>query len=356
MPNPYDEKSYPDAVFASMGMFIIDEIHFPNKPSQYNVIGGGGTFSILGSRMVLTKQNSLRAGWILDIGNDFPQQMLGVLQSWNTGVIMRYNSQRQCSRGWNMYGDNDLRSFKYLTPKLRIDVPDIIKHSNLLHSKSYHLLCSPERCTEILGKLRPLRPEEPVIVWEPIPDDCNPQTLPRCLNILKEVDILSPNAQEAAAFFGLEEPTDHLSIETIADRFLPYMTKNKNAGVVLRCGALGCFAVSRSGFREWFPAYHSDAAANDYKVIDPTGGGNTFIGALATAYVLSQGDWKVSCVAANIASGAAIEQIGMPELEDDTWNGTSFPDRVRVYLDRHPELSAGADQILDKLGTQGLQN
>ncbi|ODV82511.1 hypothetical protein CANARDRAFT_10497 [[Candida] arabinofermentans NRRL YB-2248] len=345
--NHVDE--FPVPVFTSMGLFIIDEIHFPDQ-SLYNILGGGGSFAIIGSRMILNKRNSKAAAWIVDIGNDCPDVILNELKSWDTGAIIRHDESRQCTRGWNSYGDNDFRSFKYMTPKKRIDIPDLLNYPHLLKSESYHLIYSPERCIQVLNSLAPLRNDEPVIVWEPIPDECTPDNLQSCLDILDKVDILSPNAAECASFFNESEPTTHKECERIAGNFATHMTKNDYSGVVLRCGALGCLLMTAAGSCKWFPAYHSNAS----NIIDPTGCGNTFVGAFLTAFMLSNRDFDTACIMATVASGVSLEQHGTPTLnfvkngdvENELWNGISFKDRVSTYFFNNPELEIDVSSVL----------
>lgn len=325
-----------DPIFVTLGMFIIDEIHFPDKPSQLNVIGGGGTYGAVGARFVLLEKDESKVGWFIDLGNDFPTDVETQLKKWKTGAIWRRDHNRKTTRGWNMYGENELRLFEYKTPKLRIDVPDLVKHEPLIRSKSFHLVCSPERCLDVLAKLDKARPkniDKPVIVWEPIPDECKPENWEKCVSVLPEVCVFSPNAAEAASFFQEKEPFCKRETEILAKRFIKYMSRE--CGVVLRCGAKGCFVVTTEGYEKWFPAYH-EPGNSDYKVVDPTGGGNTFIGAFAAGFIVSGRKWDMGCMCGSVGSGIAIEQIGMPILGDhDTWNGKSFQDRLSLYIERH---------------------
>lgn len=55
-------------------------------------------------------------------------------------------------------------------------------------------------------------------------------------------------------------------------------------------------------------------------------------------YYLSNGDWLVAGVAGNIASGCIIEQIGMPNVEGDMFNGKTLKERLEYYKDQNPEL------------------
>ncbi|KAG7738197.1 hypothetical protein KL932_003804 [Ogataea haglerorum] len=314
------------SIFCSLGMFILDEIHFADGTSLYNVLGGGGVFAMAGSRIVLGSRRSRLCGGIIDIGSDCPEEVLRELQSWDLGAVFRYDNTRLCTRGWNKYGLNDWREFKYTTPKRRIEVDDLKHHEHLIRSRSFHLLCSPGSLREMLESIIAARPDRPLIVYEAIPDRCRPEHLDALNAALEHVDVFSPNAAEAAAFFGEPEPTDRENCERVA-------RMHKARVLLVRCGALGSLLYA-SGQTKWFPAYHDDPGRSDYKVVDPTGCGNTFVGAFATQLALS-GDLEQACVAATVASGLAIEQYGPPRLEaPDRWNGTSFEQRVQTYRRR----------------------
>jgi sugar/nucleoside kinase (ribokinase family) len=88
------------------------------------------------------------------------------------------------------------------------------------------------------------------------------------------------------------------------------------------------------GLEKWVPAYHEDAA----KVVDPTGGGNCFLGGFSVA--LARGKSVEEAAAwGNVAASFAIEQIGVPLLRQDeqgneTWNNVSVSDRLGEYRDR----------------------
>jgi sugar/nucleoside kinase (ribokinase family) len=343
------ESGHRIPLFASLGMFIIDEISFPDLQLD-GILGGGGTFAICGSRMVLGAAESTKCAWIVDIGNDCPGEILHELKSWNSGAVFRYDDSRKCTRGWNGYGANEFRSFKYLTSKKRITMADFEQYPWMLWSKSFHFVCSPKRCKELLDELKiiygthhhELEFNNVIIAWEPIPDCCQPEFLDETLGILKQVDILTPNAAECASFFGEEEPSDRKGCERIALKFLGYMAKPA-AGIVLRCGHLGSMYAKSDKKVVWFPAYHHKTDNKETnKVIDPTGCGNTFVGAFTTAFVKFGKNYHTSALYATIASGACIEQHGLPRVthqgEDELWNGVSVKARVKIYLEENPEL------------------
>jgi hypothetical protein len=88
------------------------------------------------------------------------------------------------------------------------------------------------------------------------------------------------------------------------------------------------------GLEKWIPAYYQDGC----KVVDPTGGGNTFLGGLSVA--LARGQKLEDAVAwASVAASFAIEQVGMPSLATDvngteTWNGEEVHQRVLEFQRR----------------------
>ena len=93
-----------------------------------------------------------------------------------------------------------------------------------------------------------------------------------------------------------------------------------------------------------FPAYHDKSQSS---VIDPTGGGNTFLGGFSLAYALTN-DLNIASICGNIAAGCAIEQIGMPTYDGTKWNGSSFDARLGYYLRSH-RLGFEVNTIVDKL-------
>lgn len=94
--------------FVSLGMFIIDEIEFETR-TVHDVLGGAGTYSAIGARIVSPPPSSHGVGWIVDAGKDFPVELREVINSWNTSCLIRETPWRQTTRGWNGYGANEYR-------------------------------------------------------------------------------------------------------------------------------------------------------------------------------------------------------------------------------------------------------
>ncbi|KAL1842609.1 hypothetical protein VTJ49DRAFT_4657 [Mycothermus thermophilus] len=94
------------------------------------------------------------------------------------------------------------------------------------------------------------------------------------------------------------------------------------------------------GLGRWLPAYYGTGYQGDAseKVVDPTGGGNTFLGGLAVA--LARGKtMEEACAWGHVAASFAIEQVGFPVLSVDeegreVWNGVRVEERLAEYRER----------------------
>lgn len=340
-----------DPIFASLGLFIIDENRYPPKsgrPNDYNIIGGGASYAILGARMVCGPTMAPLVTGIVDMGRDFPPVVAAELKSWRTGVVFRRDDSRLTTRGANVYDDNDIRHFEYQTPKLRVEVADIIA-TGLAYARWFHFCCSIERCLESVDTLvaqasqRPggglVRPQ---FIFEPAPEACVAANYDELVRMLPHVDVFTPNLNEACAFIGRSPtanlPTTAAEIAEVADHFSPYLAPH--AGLVLRCGPIGCY-VRAAGVDILLPAYHQDQA----QVVDVTGGGNSFCGAFAAALHLTQ-DWVLAGMFGNLVSGCIIEHLGVAQLTgDDEWNGLTMRQRLEVYVEQNKKLLGEKDLL-----------
>ncbi|KAG5984026.1 hypothetical protein E4U55_006322 [Claviceps digitariae] len=355
------------------------EIEFePPTPSVSNILGGAGTYAALGARLFSPSPLSRSIGWIVDKGSDFPTHISETIDRWSTAAVIREDHGRLTTRGWNCYaGPADRRLFRYQTPKRRLMAHDLT--SDLLLSRSFHLICSPIRCqeliTEIIARRKAATPWDgihvkPLFIWEPVPDLCVPDELSNCTNALRLVDICSPNHAELAGFMGddgLDPQTGEVSassVERACEQLLASMPLQSYA-LVVRVGEKGCYIARNGGRkrREKFgnPAEHCKAYIHGglqpdtdmeailadllqdedgaiareeievdpgierwipayhqdkLKVVDATGGGNAFLGGLSVA--LARGEKLQDAVSwGSIAASFAIEQVGMPDLQID---------------------------------------
>jgi hypothetical protein len=258
-----------------------------------------------------------------------------------------------------------ISAFRYLTPKIRLD-QDSLSPAQIM-AESFHFVCSSERCISLVigilhKRARLWAPSEgsregqerALMVWEPVPELCIPEQRAKFKEAAQYVDIVSPNAEELVGFFTSEAPV--WSEEKAAKEVLAWgIGPHGNGVLVSRQGSKGCAAYLRE--RQFhLRAYHLGAEDQQSAVIDPTGGGNTFLGALALAMsgkvtpslsVLDRLLVEVkphrrllgALIYATIAASFVIEQPGMPLLSQNAggkelWNGELFEDRLMTYLHR----------------------
>lgn len=357
---------------------VIDEIDYGGKKgSQACLIGGAGTYTALGARL-LSGYSPEKVGWIVDVGSDFPPEFRALLESWGTNCLFREDSKRLTTRAWNGYGPNELRgkavphsttspmfvltdtalAFKYLTSKIRLDENSLPETH--LFAKVFHCVCSPSRCISLVQgildrrkKIRPAYQELPLFVWEPIPDLCTVAELDNFYTALHKVDVVSPNDTELGAQYGGGDWAFDDNGRMVVNKILQNGIGKKGDGwLVVRAGGQGCYAFSRDA-RMKLPAYHQDQS----KVVDPTGAGNTFLGALgkglagnvsssisqsfekAGSLGPTQGAMLPALAYASVAASFVVEQPGIPvltreEKAPEKWNGETFARRLSEYVSR----------------------
>ncbi|GLA95401.1 hypothetical protein AtubIFM57143_002409 [Aspergillus tubingensis] len=375
------EHSRDNVDFCTMGMFILDDIDFDGtRPNIKNVLGGAASFAVVGARLVTGREHSQAVSWIVDVGSDFPPDVLDLLKSWDTNCVFREDQSRLTTRAWNGYGPNEKRDFKYLSPKLRLE-PEMLSDAQVF-SKTFHMVCSSSRCISIVQTILRRREElqragkapqvehaakRPIFVWEPVPDLCTPEEQERFLAANQVVDVVSPNELELGMMFGQpgwSEDTDYG--KSIVKKILESgIGPDGNGHLVIRAGKDGSYSYSRSQ-RVWLPAYHQPSASGVSAVVDPTGAGNSFLGAL-TQGMVSAGRkpanlidsvlagstaWQeavqaaaqhsqvlTALIFATVAASFVVEQIGVPRMSTSSdgkelWNETEFTERVRLYTQR----------------------
>lgn len=393
------------ALALSAGLFfclnaVSDEIVFPPpRPPVYDALGGAGAFAALGARIMSPPPDSKSVAWIVDQGSDFPESLTTFINTWDSGVLFRRDDSRLTTRGWNGYGEAEARAFKYTTPKKRLTGNDLTPP--MLQSRSFHMVCSPARCRELVAEITLLRKAcsppgsytKPLFIWEPVPDLCTPEELLECTRTLSCVDICSPNHAELASYMGgsgLDED-GNISLEAVqrnCDQLLSSMPL-QSFTLVVRAGHKGCYIANNGGRRSdatrkqkgstkrakglphgglqhdtdmfalfadaalgedgqvvreettidaglsrWIPAVHTDSS----KAVDPTGGGNCFLGGLAVALARGCGV-EEAAIWGSVAASFAIEQVGMPLVSQaangaEMWNGVKVDDRMREFKAR----------------------
>ena len=185
--------------------------------------------------------------------------------------------------------------------------------------------------------------EEPVFIWEPVPDLCIPAEHERTLEALTYVDVISPNLEEFCSLFGINvDPCEESGRQMLQQKCTELVEGSFGCAVVVRLGKHGCLIVQQSKTLI-VPAYHRSQQDHN-RVVDPTGGGNAFLGGFAVGYLHSPNNARdarleEAVLYGNVAASFAIEQVGAPILENvsghgETWNGEVVEGRLERYKAR----------------------
>ncbi|KAJ5871252.1 uncharacterized protein N7529_003605 [Penicillium soppii] len=183
--------------------------------------------------------------------------------------------------------------------------------------------------------------DRPLVIWEPAPLSCKPENLQDCLEVAALVDVFSPNHLELAALFDTSASSDRAEIERLALKFLANGVGPEKKGVVIiRVGETGCLVQSRNLVSQWLHPFHIAGIGEQQatKVIDPTGAGNAFLGGYSIGYLQTGGDIIQAACYGSVAASFALEQVGMPAMnnegDEELWNGASVLGRLHEYRAR----------------------
>ncbi|KAM0791334.1 hypothetical protein ACM66B_005804 [Microbotryomycetes sp. NB124-2] len=324
----------------TLGLFILDTFEWRDETGttvtrrSESVIGGGGTYAILGSRVWLDAKS---IGILVDRGNDWPSEIERDLDVYGRDMWVYRDKTGPTTRALNLY-TGEHRDFKYLTGRVRLEPKDL--PIELRSAEYLHFVCSPTRALVILSQLGD-GPDSvqstngaawrPHLCYEPIPFRCVPEELDSLCKVLPHVKVFSPNHEEAAAFFGIStekvKQDGKEGIERVARKLVELGAQDM---VVIRSGALGAFALRRgSDGGTWIPAFHTDSE----KVVDVTGAGNSFLGGLMAGLVKDSQDLVQAVEMGAVSASYTIEQfglakIGIDERGQEAWNGSSTSSRL----------------------------
>lgn len=236
--------------------------------------------------------------------------------------IIRDND-RPCPRGRILYGQNaSERTYQRLTEPFPSTPEDLVA-ANMVSAACFHLFDIPEAVFTQIDEIMALRRQQqieprPKYIWEPQAKSCSPETFENHKEVVKKVDVFSPNHAELALFF--ETPTDgsvsfdKVTIEQQARAFLP-STSSHPICILIRCAEHGCFLLCTTGGHpdgEWLPPYHPPGSD---RVVDPTGAGNAFLGGMAVG-LLKRRAFCVAAAYGSVAASFAVESVGLPDVAE----------------------------------------
>ena len=200
---------------------------------------------------------------------------------------------------------------------------------------------------------------------------CRLSELSSVLEAMAYVDVFSPNDRELSALFEEENQDGGTVAKQDLERYCKTLLAQgfglKPSAVVVRMGEDGCFVASHTR-NVALPAYHTplkdikheDRATWKNKVVDPTGGGNAFLGGYCIGLLTDEWSdlgltpFEGAALLGSVTSSFAIEQSGMPELTyhegQELWNGERSLERLASMRRRVEKLdiSKVPDQLSNR--------
>jgi len=286
-------------------------------------------------------------GLIVDRGDDFPRQFTEKLESLGREMICFRLRAGKTTRALNIYSGTKIgdghQSFRYLSPQLHLLPRDLLLPPSQFatpHLPEWiHVVCVTERAQMIVADFEKIRDGglngclgagwKGKIIWEPLGRCCIPEELENIISICRHVEIFSPNLLELQSILSIEpnNPPRPEDVTLATEQFRAQLSRDSPMNlpaVIVRAGELGAYTAS-DRWTGWVPAFWSSDQQD--RVVDPTGGGNAFLGGLMAGLLLSGGDLRAASVYASTAASFAIEQRGLPELsssvDGEQWNNDS---------------------------------
>lgn len=280
----------------ALGHAVIDEIVTATNEPLPAILGGAGAYAAIGQALV-DPPVCLVSG----VGRDFPLAVradLGRSGVDDAGLVALHAHTPRTTIRYDASGGRvetpafGLDHFVELDPRVDL-VPATYRNAAGVYV--FDALTAP-----LIADLARWRGESGAIhLWELHTGVCAPRHLGEVRERLEDVDLVSLNAAEARDLLGSAEPRavwDGLGVGAVA-------------AVALRLGSEGALLITEHTIVRATPPPSA--------VVDPTGAGNAFSGALLAAWTRSAGNPEAALRAAMAAAALTIGQFGPPMLTEE---------------------------------------
>lgn len=286
--------------YVTFSNIIIDDIVLWDGSTHMSVLGGSGTHALIGMRVW-----SRSLGFVASVGcgttESVYRQPLEALGCVDLRAIVRRENY-QTARAWQLFEKDGTR-----TEVMRTDPAEFLNNTpryeempdDYRNAKGFHVLWGRDldELSSLLAKLRKGNPTT-CLLWEPSPD--HERGAPnQYMDIIKQIDVFSPDMQQATSITGLED------VAEIASVFAHWGARN----IAIRMGDQGSYVATQNG-----KACHIPAVAK--KIVDVTGAGNAYCGGLLVG-ITEELDIQDAALRAAVSASFAMEQFGVPTFGDD---------------------------------------
>ncbi|KIR69343.1 hypothetical protein I314_00453 [Cryptococcus bacillisporus CA1873] len=340
---------------ATLGMFIID--HFQVHDEEGNPVPTDEeAAAMVAARQFLPPTH---CSLLIDKGDDFPERFVHDLKSLGNEMVWFRHREGRTTRALNIYSGQRIgeghQSFKYLSPQRQITPKDLVMppspFATPVPPEWIHVVCGVPRMFDIVDELELLKkqrhsstglsPIKSRLVWEPLPFSCTPEELNNMISLSSRIAVFSPNLLELQSILSIQHSSTpiHSHVEIAAQQFQTLLLNRSSdsqlPAIIVRAGELGAYTLSTS-WTGWVPAFWTKV--DQSRIVDVTGGGNSFLGGLVAGLLISDGDIRTASIYASTAASFAIQQRGPPRLQqlngEERWNGEVVWDRLNEMARR----------------------
>ena len=285
--------------YVTFSNIIIDDIVLWDGSTHMSVLGGSGTHALIGMRVW-----SQSLGFVASVGRDISQAVYKDSLEELGGVDLRaivIRDKYQTARAWQLFEQDGTR-----TEIMRTDINEFLDETptydempaDYRDAKGFHLSWGRD-LNELRGLVSDLRKSNPktCLLWEPSIDHMKCEVT-EYRELLYQINVFSPDIDQAAALTGLEDAPD------MASEFLDWGAKI----VAIRMGERGSYLATSDGGAWLIPA----VAKN---IVDVTGAGNAYCGGMLVG-VANGIDIPEAALRASVSASYALEQFGVPKFSN----------------------------------------
>lgn len=292
--NPGDPTA--DSYALTLSHVVLDEIWLPGAGEASEVLGGAGIHAAVGQALAFRERGT--AVLVSGVGEDFPDQARVAMRSSgidDAGLVSTHSRTPRTIITYTAEADRTERPAFGLEHFLSNDPQlSMIPRTRESPEAIYIFAGIDEPAWGVVTNL----PRAAGVLWELDAAICDPSFADAIRQRSALVDVVSLNEQELRGLVG-GNSLSHLR-RAVRDLF-PAVS-----AVALRRGERGAVLVTKDAVWDSSPSESSD-------VVDPTGAGNAFSGALAVAWVHTSGD-RARALREAMAAAAVTITVDGPAL------------------------------------------